>query len=109
VFVSAAAFDDVVRPDLTSSVGTVDVTRVRSASLRGDPARLARFLIAAHLVRTVAHLEATVTCVEASTVNGVFRSRWAGSHVYFTSDRQERPLAFTIEVDLGTGVVRARS
>lgn len=107
VFVSAACFDDVARPDLTRAVGLVTVTRVRGAML-ADPARLVRFLLVSHLLRTVAHVEATVTCAEEGVTDGVFRSRWTGSHVYFTSSRHEGSLGFAVEVDLASGAVAVR-
>ena len=108
VFVSAAVFDDVERPDLTRALGHLAVTRVRGPLL-ADPGRLVRFLLASHLLRTVVHMEASITCVEEGVTDGVFRSRWTGSHVYFTSSRQEGPLDFGVEVDLETGVVWVRS
>ena len=108
VLVSAAFFDDVQRPDLTRALGHVAVTRVRGALL-ADPARLVRFLLVSHLLRTVAHVEATVTCAEEGVTDGVFRSRWTGSHVYFTSRRNEGRLDFAVEVDLTSGAVAVRT
>ncbi len=76
--------------------------------LLAEPARLVRFLLVSHLLRTVAHVEATVTCAEEGVTDGVFRSRWTGSHVYFTSSRHEGLLDFAVEVELSTGAVSVR-
>lgn len=108
VYVSAAVFEDVERPDLTRALGHVAVTRVRGPLL-ADPARVVRLLLASHLLRTVVHVEATVTCAEEGVTDGVFRSRWTGSHLYFTNRRNEGPLDFVVEVDLTSGAVSVRS
>ena len=77
-----------------------------SSSLLANPGRLVRFLLQAHLIRTYMHLESSLELIfEGTSDEGRFTSKWVGKHVFYTNEKNESSLQFTVIVDTKTGLV----
>jgi hypothetical protein len=107
VVVNERCFGDVQRPDATrlrqgerAAVGVV-----KCAGLRKKPRELVRFLIESELVKTYVHTEANLRIVDEKTEGTRYRARCKGSHVFYTNERNESPLDFTVEIDSGSGAI----
>lgn len=80
---------------------TVEVGRIdRKALEELGILKLSEFLIRSCAVQTWVHLESTLTLSDSTANSTSFR----GSHLYFTNQENNAPLAFTIHVD-ETGVI----
>ncbi len=109
VVVSKAAFETVHRADLPrlQAGSSHRLTRVLDPALKADPIATARFLIRSELILTYAHLESTLKLVKVRKIprSGETLTEWKGSHVYFTSDRNERKLHFAVRIHPVSGEV----
>lgn len=107
VVVDAARFSDLQRPDATrlQPGERVAMGQVRDPDLLKTPLRLGEFLLRSHLIETVAHLHAEVALQHMSDQGGVLHLDYRGHHVYFTSERNVRPLAFALHIDLTSGAL----
>lgn len=61
--------------------------------------QLALFLLHAGAVQTFWHIEARLCLArEEAPADGPYRAHFRGSHIYFTNERNEDPLAFVVEL-----------
>jgi hypothetical protein len=104
VVVDQRAFSTLTNVDGTRHTGDpIVVGKATAATLKAMPPRdLARFLIAAGVVRIYVHIGGWVCLEEETSTNGGWRGRFAGSHQYFTNEENNDPLAFVIEMVDGT-------
>jgi hypothetical protein len=107
VVVDAARFGDLQRPDATrlQPGESVAMGQVRDPELLKNPQRLGEFLLRSHLIETVAHLHAEVALQHMADQGGVLQLDYRGHHVYFTSERCVRPLAFALQIDVASGAL----
>lgn len=91
-----------------TDLDTVDATRLAAGERRAvgrwlggerlSPRALLWLLLEAEVVRTYAHLEAEVALLAEQTEAGGYRARLSATHVYYTSKRHERTVAFSFEL-----------
>lgn len=107
VVVDAARFSDLQRPDATrlQPGERVAMGEVRDPDLLQEPLRLGEFLLRSHLIETVAHLHAEVALQQLADQGNLLHLEYRGHHVYFTSERNVRPLAFALHIDLTSGAL----
>ena len=67
------------------------------------PERLVLFLIEAQIIETYWHIEAKLRLVGEQKTAHAYTARFAGTHIYFTNERNEDPLDFAVSIDLKTG------
>ena len=108
VVVSSEHFSELARADVTRS-GKTELGTVKSAALKGDPRKLALFLLESQLVQTLAHVESHVCLQEEKSGPAEYRAHFTGAHVYFTNRRNEEALDFEVILDRKTGAVRVES
>ncbi|HEY3449603.1 MAG TPA: hypothetical protein VGK67_24835 [Myxococcales bacterium] len=104
VVVSGEHFGDLERADGTRS-GVTRMGTVHSAALKARPRELVLFLVEAQLVQTYWHLEAKVCLDSEEDGAKQYRARLSGTHLYFTSRRNEKPLSFQVTLDKATGAL----
>ncbi len=67
------------------------------------PRTLVAYLIEAQIIETFAHIESKLCLFEESRDGDVYTARVRGTHIYFTNQRNEDPLAFAVRVNLKDG------
>jgi hypothetical protein len=110
VVLNERLFGTFVRPDaprLTPGE-RVELGVVRDRRLLADPLSLVSFLVESELIRTYWHIEARLRLVELTETATGFRADLEGSHVYYTSRKNEDAYSFRIEVQTATGSVFVR-
>jgi len=106
VVVSSAYFSDLERADATRiAAGTTKrIGRALPAAIsKLGPERLVLFLIEAQIIETYWHIEAKLRLVGEQKTAHAYTARFAGTHIYFTNERNEDPLDFAVSIDLKTG------
>jgi len=107
VVVSGTFFSQMNRPDATrmNPGETFVMGKVIDARLLEKAPELVEFLLESQLIETYQHLESTLKCVGQNNTKDLFTADFTGSHVYFTNDRNEDPLAFRVLIDKKTGEI----
>ncbi len=99
--VDAAAFTDLAVADVVKlgagKVANVGAVKPAARAALGDRG-VAELLIQADLVRTWAHIGSTLCLVSESAADGAYRAAFTGTHTYFTSRKNEDPLAFELAI-----------
>ncbi|MGC4117952.1 MAG: hypothetical protein QM765_26070 [Myxococcales bacterium] len=108
VVVSAEHFTDLERADGTRA-GTTKLGTVKSAALRAKPRELVLFLVESQLIQTYWHLESKL-CLDSEEDGAQrYRARFSGTHLFFTSKRNEKPLSFQVTLDKVSGLVEVEA
>lgn len=107
VVVNNAVFSDLKRPDTTRmKPGTKFVMgKIVSESLLARPWEVVAFLLESQLIETYQHLEATFSLQSEEESAENYQVVFKGTHIYFTNDRNEDPIAFRVTIDKKTGEI----
>lgn len=92
-----------MRPDEEAEVGRVAPEVVAALGGRG----VLELLLRAGVVRVYWHIGAELSLEAERDDAGAYEADVAGTHVYFTNQKNEQPVAFTLRVE-ADGVVRVR-
>jgi hypothetical protein len=90
-----------LRPGESKLLGTV-----LGEKLRSGPRDLALFVVESQLVESFWHVEARLTLVEEKDSAEEYRAAFQGHHVYFTNERNQDRLAFSVVFDKRSGALR---
>ncbi len=107
VVINAKVFSDLDRPDATNLQAgqTRQIGYLKNPQLAGGYAAAARFLVRAELVRSYAHLEASL-CLSAEHDDArSYRATFSGTHRYCTNRCTDAPLHFTLRIDKQDGAI----
>ena len=105
VVVNERFLSDVQRADATGlGAGTKHtLVTVKDPRLTAAPKKLVTFFLMAQLIRTYAHVGATLQIV-AEKDGPVYRAEIDGEHEYFTNRRNVERVHFAVEIDKKSGV-----
>ncbi len=98
----ARYFEALTQADATriSSGQKLTLGKIKPAARVLPPATLARFLMTSGIILTFAHIESTLRLEKETTSSeGRYEARFTGSHLFFTNERNERPLAFLVVIE----------
>ena len=105
VAVEVSLFSDLSRADATRPVqGRFKIGTYRDLPFAVlKPRQIAEFLIESQIINTFWHVEADLCLVAEEDSADSYRAHFKGKHIYFTNERNEEPLDFTIIIDKKTG------
>ncbi len=111
VIVNQAYFTDLRRADATRLPGDGKAIIGRYKDLGFSflsPRRLVVFLLESQIIETYWHVESHLCLSHEKDLPASYTAYFTGSHVYYTNERNERPLSFSVVVDKKTGQMGIR-
>jgi hypothetical protein len=107
VVVNTAYFTELQRVDATRQ-GSGDKNTIigQYKDLRFSvltPRRLVLFLLESQIIQTYWHVESHLCLTREEDSPGSYTAHFTGTHIYFTNERNERSLSFSVVVDKKTG------
>lgn len=67
--------------------------------------KMAFFLLESEIIATYAHIESRLCLKKEIDGEDLYRADFKGTHIYFTNERNEAPLSFSILIYKGSGVI----
>tara|TARA_Y100001937_G_scaffold122491_1_gene183567 strand:+ start:291107 stop:291661 length:555 start_codon:yes stop_codon:yes gene_type:complete len=100
-------FESLRRVDATSVTGPEAVGILSDLGLESiSGQRMVSFLLESEIIQTYAHMESTLCLIEQADTDDIYRADLKGSHIYFTNERNEAPLSFSILINRGNGEIQ---